>query len=317
MEETARNNYQGVLQPRGFPPLPQDWTSEWETFPSSDGKLQLFAVTHHLISAVNAAGNGRALVVLHGHGEHGGRYLHFPHYVRDTVDTVYCLDLRGHGRSEGLRGHVDRFDLFTEDVALAIHRLDDQLRKRFGKSEIHVQAHSMGGLIGLRLGFLNKSLPVRSFTISAPLLGLRVHVPPVKKLVGQALSNIWGTLHMNSELDATKVSRDPEVVSAYLADRLNHSKVTPRFFTEMTRAMADTVKRHSGFDYPIQMMVPLQDQIVDPEVTLQFFRELKCKSSSDKVLKTYAGFYHEPYNEIGKEQVFEDLKSWITAHASP
>ena len=300
--------YQGSVQPKNFPDLPADWISEWETIPSSDGTLQLYSVIHH---AKEWQGH-RALVVLHGLGEHGGRYLHVPHYVKSAVDAVFCLDHRGHGRSEGLRGHVDQFDLYTDDAALAISRLEEQLRKRFGAAEIHLLGHSMGGLIALRTLFRHQ-LPVASVTISAPLLGIRVHTPFVKKYLGIALSRIWGSLHMATELDASVLSHDQDVVKAYLSDRLVHSKVTPRFFTELQTAMADTMKRESGFNYPIQMMIPLQDQIVDPDRALVFFRALKLR---DKLLKTYPDFFHESLNEIGKEQVFEDLVSWIENHSA-
>jgi alpha-beta hydrolase superfamily lysophospholipase len=300
--------YQGSVQPKNFPDLPEEWVSEWETFPSSDGKLQLYSVIHH---AKEWKGH-RVLVVLHGLGEHGGRYLHCAHFVQSSVDAVYCLDHRGHGRSEGLRGHVDQFDLYVDDVALAISRLEENLQKRFGASEIHLLGHSMGGLITLRTLFKHQ-LPIASATISAPLLGIRVHTPIVKKYMGIALSRVWGSLHMSTELDASTLSHDQDVVKAYLSDRLVHNKVTPRFFTELQSAMADTLKRESGLSSPIQMMVPLQDQIVDPDASLQFFRALKLR---DKLLKTYPDLFHEPFNEIGKEQVFEDLVSWIKNHSA-
>jgi alpha-beta hydrolase superfamily lysophospholipase len=300
--------YQGSIQPKNFPALPADWTSDWETFPSSDGVLQLFSVTHH---AKDWQGH-RALIILHGLGEHGGRYVHAPHYLHSVVDAIYCLDHRGHGRSEGLRGHVEKFDTFTDDVALAVARLDENLKKRFGRSEIHLLGHSMGGLIGLRTLLKHTGLPLHSASISAPLLGIRVPLPKLKKLAAYALSHLWGSLQMTSELDARLLSHDPDVVAAYQADRLVHQKGTPRFFTELQSAMADTMKKESGITVPLQMMIPLQDQIVDPDVSQRFFRSLKMR---DKYLKTYPDFFHEPFNETGKAQAFEDLASWIKSHS--
>jgi len=305
--------YQGALQPKSFPGLPENWTSEWETFPSSDGALQLFAVTHHPVAWAKEPQGFKALIVIHGLGEHGGRYLHLPHFLKSAVDCVFCLDLRGHGRSEGLRGHVERFDLHAEDVALAIYRLEDHLTKRFGKAEIHLFGHSMGGLIALRTLFLQPNLPIKSATVSAPLLGVKVPVPAIKKAAGQVLSRLWGSIHMRNELDPRLVSHDAEVVQAYQQDRLVHDKVTPRFYTELQSAIADTMARDSGMNYPLQIVVPLQDAIVDPEASLAFFRALKHR---DKQLKTYPGFFHEPVNELGKEQVFEDIRTWITRHTA-
>lgn len=306
-ERSERRIYQGAIQPRNFPPLPENWVSDWETFPISDGGIQLYSVLHHAQNWKRP----QALVILHGMGEHGGRYLHFPHYLQSSVDSVYCVDHRGHGRSEGLRGHIERFDLFAEDAAHTISRLDEILKKRFGESRIHLLGHSMGGLIALRTLFKYSSLPLRSVTISAPLLGIRVEVPRIKKAAAKVLARVWGSLHMVSDLDPSLICRDKEVVETYTADRLVHNKITPKFFSEMQSAMLDTLKRDSGLNYPLQMLIPLQDKIVNSDLSLQFFRSLKLR---DKVLKTYPDFFHEPFNEIGKEQVFEDLISWMNAH---
>jgi alpha-beta hydrolase superfamily lysophospholipase len=303
----TKTKYTVPVRPRNHPDLPSDWTSEWETFRSSDPKVQLFSVTHHK----EPWKAKRILVVLHGLGEHGGRYLHVPHYVQSAVDSVYCLDLCGHGRSEGLRGHVERFDVFAEDLALSVRRLDEQLKKRFGYSEIHLLGHSLGGHIGLRALFLFPDLPIHSATISAPFLGIRAKVPFAKKFAAVTLSKIWRTLQLNTELDVNALSHDNEVCEAYLADRLVHSKMTPRFFTELQNAMADTLKRDVGITHPLQFIVPLQDELVDTEKSLEFFKRLKHR---DKRLKTYPVFKHEPMNEIGKEQAFEDIVSWIESH---
>lgn len=298
---------QGSVQPKGFPSLPLDWDSEWKTFLSQDGSTHLFETLHLRRDAQGP----RALAVFHGLGEYSGRYLHFPHYLDRTVDAVYALDHRGHGRSEGIRGHVERFDLYAQDVQTAIQRLDEALKQKWGHSEIHVLGHSMGGLITLVSLFQNTSLPVKSVSISAPLLGVKVRVPPVKKMAALALSKMWGSLQMATTLDAQFLSHDLEVIKAYEKDRLVHNKVTARFFTELQSAMAGILARSTGFNYPLQFLIPMQDHVVDADVALQFFRNLKFR---DKVLKTYPDFFHEAFNELGKETVFGDLTNWIRMH---
>ena len=296
------------IQPVGFPPLPMDWVSEWDSFLSADGKLQLNSAFHH---AKNWK-HGKVLIVLHGLGEHGGRYLHFPHFMRNVVDGVYCPDHRGHGRSQGLRGHVDRFDLYREDAALAISRLYQSLKGRFEKPELHLLGHSMGGLIALRTLSQFGELPIQSATLSAPLLAIKAKVPWVKKTAGLLLKKVWGTLQLNTELDPKDLSHDPNVAIAYQKDRLVHKKVTSQFFSELHDAMADTLHQTTSLACPVSFLIPLQDRIVDSEVALHFFQFVK---HHDKSLKTYPEFFHEPMNEIGKEAFFEDLCQWIQAHS--
>jgi alpha-beta hydrolase superfamily lysophospholipase len=302
---------QGILQPRGFPGLPVGWSYETETYPSVDGLAQIFSIS--FFKARPEAGQGhRALLISHGIGEHGGRYMHFPHYLQHSIDLVVAPDHRGHGRSDGLRGHVEKFTDYEDDLALAIRRLDEKLRKRYGKSEIHVMGHSLGSLV--LLGALSRyhDLPIASATVSSPLISLRMAVPFAKKYAAHAISRIWGKLQMGSELNVNDISHDREVIEAYQKDRLVHDRITPKLFLGMQASMAAIAKKDNPFPYPLLAVVPMDDPIVNPEVSLNFYKALKI---SDKQLKTYPGFFHESFNELGKERVFEDLEAWIKQHS--
>ncbi len=248
-------------------------------------------------------GKESSVFVVHGFGEHGGRYLHLPHYVREQADSVYCLDLRGHGRSEGLRGHVEDFDDLTDDLAHAL--------RRRAKHENHLVAHSLGAIVALRALHFYPDLPVHSLTISAPCFALREELVLGRELAAGMLARLWGSCHLDARLDPAKLSRNAEVVEAYRRDRLVHSRITPRFYAEMKAAMRDTLRHCGDIRVPVLMMVPMDDPIVNPDVSVRFFNELQIK---DRQIQMYRGFYHEPFNENGKETPFEDLRSWLIAH---
>ncbi len=297
--------FQGWIQPAGFPSLPSDWKSEWETVQSADGAVQIFVANLHATPWESP----KAILMVHGMGEHGGRYLHLPHYLKNSVNAIYAIDHRGHGRSEGIRGHAERFDDFADDVRMMVKRIDATLTQRFGKSEIHLVGHSLGGLIALRSVLIGEALPIRSLTVSAPLLGVKVPLGLPKRVAAQVLSRIWGKVQMASEVDPRILSHDPNVAEAYTADRLVHSKGTPKFYTEMLKAIHQTLPCDSGIDVPFLMILPGKDQIVDSVAAHQFFDRLK---SPKKVLKEYPEFFHESFNEIGKEQVFSDLAAFLS-----
>jgi len=290
--------------------LPQGWVSEWETFSVPGKEDTLFAGFHHREPWQSPT----ALVVLHGLGEHGGRYLHLPHYLQDVVGAVYCMDFRGHGRSMGLRGHIESFRVFCDDAAFCIRSLHERLKLQVGdKAELHLFAHSMGGLIALMTLAAHKDLPLASVILSSPLLGIRVEVPLVKKAAARVLARAWGTLQLKSLLDPGDFSHDPAVAEAYLADRLVHKKLTLQFFEEMEKAIEWTLRRRSLGGIPAQFLIPERDRVVSTRVTEQFFARLK---GGDKELKVYPDFYHEIVNEVGKEIVFEDMKRWIKQHSA-
>ncbi len=256
--------------------------------------------------------NPKTLIVFHGLGEHSGRYCHVPHYMKVDMGSVLSFDHRGHGRSEGIRGHIEHFDLLAQDAALFVRKVDAVLREKFGESQIHLFAHSLGAHIALRMLFSEPDLPpIRSMTLSAPFLAIKAKVPFIKKMAAQGLSHIWGSLQLDTALDVHTLTHDPEVVEVYKKDQLVHSKMTPRFYTTMLEAMKNTLSRDSGVNVPLQMLVPLLDALVDPEVSIDFYKNLKHR---DKILKTYPDFFHEPMNEIGKEIVFQDILSWIGKH---
>ena len=244
-----------------------------------------------------------ALVLIHGLGEHLGRYLHFLNYLDASVGGVFSWDHLGHGRSLGKRGS-GTFEHHVEVTASCIREFHAFLNRKWGSCRLHIVGQSMGGLIALRLP---RDLPIASMTVSAPFLGLKETPSFWKKSLGYALSWIAPGISLKSELDPAKLSHDVEVVEAYRKDPWVHTSITPRLFFSMLEGI-DLAFQNTGYPFPVQMLVPLEDAIVDPSCSLRFFEMLQAPS---KRLRTYPHFYHEPFQELGKQQVFEDLNTWI------
>jgi acylglycerol lipase len=299
-----------VIQPPGFPALPEGWETHWRTQPGSDGKVQLFLWVHRRKDVSKKP--ARVLFLIHGFGEHGGRYLHVPHFLNDAIDVVIVPDLRGHGRSEGLRGHVEHFDQHVEDLEGLVRQSVEKETSLYGKIQFHMLGHSMGGHVLLRLLPRLKGIKISSASVSAPFLGIYGPVPVVKKTAAYVLANVWGSLQMSTNVDARTISRDEGVIRAYQSDRLVHDKMTPRMFTSMVTAMGDTLKRVTGYDCPLLFQVPGQDRLVDQSKSLEYFERLQLPG---KRLKTYPDSFHEPMNDLDKEVFFADLGAWIREHS--
>lgn len=243
---------------------------------------------------LGAWGDGtRDLLVVPGLAEHAGRYGHVAEALVGRGWTVHVLELRGHGHSGGRRGHVNRWGDYVSDVRAAAAAL------RPGWSLL---AHSMGGLVSLdaiREGGLS---PAR-LALSNPLLGVRVQAPLVKKLAGRVLSRLWPTLSLGNELDPEQLSRDAAVVKAYREDPLVYGTITPRWYTEMLAA----IQRVGGHRYalPMGMFVGDADTITDPDANRAFAERHGAH------LKVYAGWRHEIFNELGREEAIGDVASWL------
>lgn len=291
--------------PQGFPKLPADWEYETEVHESLDREHALF---FNVFRKATPAPVKRALLIVHGQGEHGARYQHFPHYLKSQYDLMIAPDLRGHGRSEGIRGHVDSFDEYVDDVFLAW----DLLRARVPEgTPCDWFGHSMGGLITLRTFLFRPELDAKRVVVSAPLLGVKVPVPLYKDLAARLLSRVWGSLQMDTALDANHISTDAHVVEAYRSDQLNHGKATPNFYLSMMDTIQSVMTADFRFPSATEFLLQLagEDEIVDSEASKQFFDRLYHEK---KKLIVYPGLRHEIYNELTKEKVFQDWIDWMS-----
>lgn len=244
------------------------------------------------------ATNLPTLLIVHGFGENSDRYRHVPHFLQNHFSNVVAIDLPGHGRSPEKRGDCQRFSDFT-----------DRVKSVLGSAS-HILGHSFGGLVVLKLlkmGALNYQ---KSIVVSAPLLQLTKPAPFVKALAGRMIEPILPHLQLENEIDPAVVSHDESVVRAYKADPLNHSKITPRMFKEMTKAM-DEMKVWQGpalkEGQKFAMIAPLADPLVHPPTNLNFYEKLKVGPAAMKQLFPFEGFFHESMNESGKAAVFAAL----------
>jgi alpha-beta hydrolase superfamily lysophospholipase len=246
------------------------------------------------------------MVIAHGLGEHSGRYTNVVERVIPKGISVWLPDHRGHGRSEGKRGHVLNFVQFLTDLHLSVDLARENLPDGM---KCFLLGHSMGGLIAINFAQRFPDL-IDGVIASSPALGMVVEIPVVKKVLGSFMSYIRPSLSMGNELDATKISHDPDVVDAYVNDPLVHDRVTARFFTELLEAMETVNQQASALKIPILMQVAGDDHLVSARSSRQFFEKL---SLQDKTLRVYDGHYHEIYNELEdqRKQVLRDLEQWL------
>jgi alpha-beta hydrolase superfamily lysophospholipase len=169
----------------------------------------------------------------------------------------------------------------------------------------------MGGMIALRTLLKEPNLPIKTVSISAPLLDLALPVPKLKKFFGELVEPILGRIKLHNELNGDLVSHDHEVAKAYNSDPLNHNYVTPRFFVNLTKEMPLVRENQGPFAYNLLMLIPLADQIVSWQASYHFFHRLKMKEGKKKVLTSFPGYYHESFNDLGKERAFNALSHWL------
>lgn len=244
-----------------------------------------------------------ACLLVHGVGEHSGRYRHVAEALNQWGMTVWAVDYRGHGRAGGRRGHCGTFRELLDDVELVAARM----RGEHPQVPAVLIGHSLGGLIVLALA-LDRPQTLRAVVASSPALALSLQPSPFKLLMAQLLGRLLPTLAVSNEVNPTWLSHDPAIVKAYQTDPLVHRKITLGGYLAIRDAMAEVSARATTLTVPCLILQAGDDHLVEAAASRQFAAAARSPGSA---YREYAGFYHELFNEVGRAQVLDDLGQWL------
>jgi len=249
-----------------------------------------------------------SVVIVHGYGEHIGRYDETGRALAAAGFSVRGLDLRGHGQSSGVRGYCDRFDQYVDDVDALV------TRARGESMPVYILAHSFGALVA-PFYVLAHPNSIAGMVLTSPYWKLALAVPAGKVFAGKIASRLYGKLALPSGLRGADVTRDPEIAAAYDRDPLNNKNATARWFTEASAAQESLVARAAELTLPVLVVAGEADKIAAAPQARVVFERI---GSKDKTLRMLAGQYHEVLNEPKPERdkTVAEIVEWLRAHAS-
>ena len=268
----------------------------------SKGSIQSADGTNIAYRSWPVAGASITFAVVHGLGEYSGRYDRFARGMARHDIATCALDLRGHGESAGQRGHLDSWSQWVDDTAAFVSHVESQT-----SGEVVPLGHSFGGVVMLSAARSGKLTRTKRFVLSSPALKLSAKVPAWKSSLAKITSNIAPRLALDNEVDPGTVSRIPEVVEAYRTDPLVHNKISARLYAEWRRAAADNLEHAGDITLPFLILAATADRLIDPEGS----RELHARASATSDLRMLEGRYHEPFNDLGSEEVFALIAEWL------
>jgi alpha-beta hydrolase superfamily lysophospholipase len=246
------------------------------------------------------------LLIVHGLAEHSGRYMNIVNHFIPLNYAVYGIDHFGHGKSEGTRGFVDRFEDYTKPLKTYF----DMIRLWQSRKPIFLVGHSMGGLISA-VFLIDHQNELRGAVLSGAAVKILNNITPVTLIVGKMLSTLIPKFRLLG-VDAEGICRDPAVVQAYVNDPLVHGgKTTARLAAEMLKAMQFVMAQAKKITLPIMLVQGSADRLVDPAGSQMLY---KAVSSADKTIRIYDGYYHEVFNEPEHSKVLHDVEIWLEAH---
>lgn len=267
---------------------------------SADG-LKLYAQGWEPENAKKAV-----VCLVHGIGEHTSRFEHVAKALTSDGYVLFGSDWRGHGRSEGKRGHITSIEAVLKDIDLLI----EKARDRYPGLPVFLYGQSLGAILVLYYG-LKRKPDINGVIASSPALRSSLDHQPVKIAAANILGSIIPAVTLNSGLNPDQLSRDKEVVSRYVNDSMVHFRMSLGF-GKILLGVRTWVLDHAGeFSLPLLLMHGKDDEIAYYSSSVDFASPIKEKCT----LVLWEGALHELHNEPEKEEVFRKINQWIEKHA--
>jgi acylglycerol lipase len=278
------------------------FTNKQSTFQSGTDKSNIFYQSWTKPKAK------RVLILQHGFGEHSDRYGNIIEKLKDDDFNIYALDSRGHGRSDGKRGHVDQFQYYINDLTELIYIAREEQRV----NKVSLLGHSLGGVIALQYaveGFNQDNL--ECLVLSSPGLKVKMDLEKeVKKFIGEIVAAFLPDTTIDANLDLNYLSHDKSVIDAYKNDKLTHGKISFQMGSNLFNLSKALYDKANHVHVPVLIIHGEEDGIIDVNGSRDLFRHLTVEK---KIIKTYSGLYHELMNELPKDReiVLNDIVEFL------
>ena len=243
------------------------------------------------------------VLILHGFGEHSGRYQALAGRLVAAGIAVHTFDHRGHGRSGGGRGHIQRWAQFRHDAGRMASELADASLPLF------CYGHSMGGLMVLDYALHGEGPAPAGVIASAPFLWPE-GVPAWRRALAAVAARLAPTFTESARINASVLSRDPVVVRDYEQDPLVHGEITARLAHEMFGTARRTRAAGAGIRQPLLIVHGEADRLAPAVGSERFFAGV---THPDRTRRTWPDTRHEPHNDLDRDEVITTIRDWVLA----
>ena len=244
------------------------------------------------------------LILVHGHGGHSSIFNRMVDYLLECNYAVYGFDLRGNGRSPGQRGYVNSWSEFRQDLKAFINLV----KAENPHLPLFLFGQSLGGAIVLDYT-LREPDDIEGLILMSPALGLGISQWLI--ILSKLFSAVLPRFSLDTGIDFSACSRDPEVIAASAKDSLRHSKGTTRLATELLKTINWIENHATELQTPILILHGDADRVTLPENSRAFFNRI---TFADKEIREYSNGYHELHQDINYREVFADISDWLNTH---
>ena len=249
------------------------------------------------------------ICLVHGLGEHAGRYQHVAAFLNSIGYSLVSYDQRGNGLSEGQKGHTPSYDLLHDDIQTFIDLTANQVAKEGNdqNTPLFIYGHSLGGLQVITYLLSRQPSNLAGAIVTSPALRPAFTAPAWKMLLAKASVKIYPALSVSNEIDVAHISRDKKVIDAYLADDLVHDRISAGLGLSILEKGEWALENASKLTCPMLLMHGSEDKVTSWEASQMF-----ADSAGDTCrFKLWDGLFHETHNEPEKDQVFAEIAQWL------
>ncbi len=244
------------------------------------------------------------IVLVHGWGDHSGRYDEFAQFLRTAGYAVFSLDFEGHGQSPGVRAHIHQFQHLVDDLSAFVACVDAEI----AGAPMFLCGYSMGGCVAASYLALHRH-QITGVIFNASALAVSSHISSVKKILARILGGAFPRLPLSNLTAGRLMSRDPAEVARYDADALTyHGKITAGTGKQLLAANEWIGKHLDRIRLPFLVLQGTADALVDPEGATAVY---EASPSGDKTLQLYQDALHDLLHESNKAEVFAHIKHWL------
>jgi alpha-beta hydrolase superfamily lysophospholipase len=248
--------------------------------------------------------NSKMLICLvHGQGEHSGRYLNVANYFISQSFSVMAIDLQGHGKSDGKRGHILKLDEYLGNVGA----LMKEANNRFPKLTKVIYGHSMGGNVVANYILKNQNANLQGIVLTSPWFKLAFEPPIFKVMLAKLVRNIMPSYTEKNSLDGQGLSRDEAVGRAYVSDELVHGDISASAFWALSQGGETVIENAHLFSKPTLVMHGMADSITSHKATQEFAE----KNKQFIHFKGWENHLHELHNELDYEEKLQFIADWL------
>ncbi|OFX27316.1 MAG: hypothetical protein A2033_10895 [Bacteroidetes bacterium GWA2_31_9] len=242
------------------------------------------------------------LILIHGIGEHSGRYNYLASRFVSSGINVVSIDYRGHGLAEGKRGHINSYSELLNDI----DSLFNQIPFYYQNIPKILYGHSMGGNIALNYA-MRHNHSIKLIVATSPWIGLYKKTPAWLMFFAKMMNKIYPSYTQKVTFRSSELTHDSSVLEKHKQDNLNHGLISPRMFFEMTDAGIYLLLNSEKLKIKTLLLHGTLDSITSFKSTEEFYN----KTSKYSTLKLWDGMFHELHNETEKDVVIDYIIDWI------